>query len=154
MTITLYKYSSEPNRLNKTAFLTAPIYGVDCTIKGTFTADAPELLLSYKGDLSGYNYALCTFNGADNYYYVRIAGEIGGKIRAICTRDPLMTARAQILNCDIIARRTSQRALDTSGAGFNAYLPDNSLPVIAPTKQDFYLLHTFAWGDYVLVTIG
>lgn len=150
----VYKYSSEPNRLDKTNYLIGAIE-TTAEIKGTFRADAPELHLNYAGQLAGYNYLRVTIApGVFYYYYATITAELGQTYRASCVRDPLMTARAQIINCDIIARRTSQRAADENGAGFNAYLPDNSLPVIVPTKEDFYLLHKFAWGDYILVTIG
>lgn len=156
MVITLYKYSSEPNRLDKTAYLSAPIYGIDCTIKGTFTTDAPELLLSFRGDLSGYNYGLCTFNGQNNYYYVRIAGEIGGKIRAICTRDPLMTFKTGVLALPIKADRCEQRADDVGIVrGFNAFLPDPNRQILQTTLQRRLVVDSMEWQPTrILVTVG
>lgn len=153
MVLTLYKYSSETNRLDKSNYLSG---GVDRSgeIKGTFNIDAPQFIFTYPGDLTGYNYLSAVVDGVTQYYYARITGDVGGRLIATCTRDPLMTFKTGIAETDIIARRSALETKLLTDPGCNAYLPDSQQPVLVPTIDDYYLLHTFTPGSYILVTIG
>lgn len=156
MSVTVYKYSGETNRLDKSSLLTGAIT-TSAEIKGVFRADAPELHLNYDGQLAGYNYlSVSIAPGIDYYYYARITAELGQTYRASCTRDPLMSFSSQIAARPIIARRSSLETDELTQPGCNAYLADSEQPVLIPTIEDFYLLHTFDpdHGSYVLVTIG
>lgn len=157
LSVTVYKYSGETNRLDKSSLLTGAIT-TSAEIKGVFRADAPELHLNYAdGQLAGYNYLRVEIApGIYYYYYARITAELGQTYRAQCTRDPLMSFASQIAARPIIARRSSLETDELTQPGCNAYLADNEQPVLIPTIEDFYLLHTFDpdHGSYVLVTIG
>lgn len=153
MTITIYKCSSENNRLDKSSFLTDPLT-VSATIKGDYSADAPELYLQYAGELSGYNYVSALIDGVQQYYWARFVAGIGQTVRAICRRDPFMSFSACIKSLPIIASRSAQRAADSQGAGWNAYLSDPQQPLLVPTKEDVYMLGEFSWGSMILLTVG
>lgn len=153
MTITIYKCSSENNRLDKSGFLSDPLT-VNATIKGDYSADAPELYLQYTGELSGYNYISALINGAQQYYWARFVAGIGQTVRAICRRDPFMSFAARIRTLPIIASRSAQRAADDQSAGWNAYMHDPQQPLIVPTKEDVYMIGEMSWGSLILLTVG
>ena len=153
MTITIYKCSSENNRLDKSGFLMDPLT-VTATIKGDYSADAPELYLQYSGELSGYNYISALINGAQQYYFARFVAGIGQTVRAICRRDPFMSFAAGIKSLPIIASRSAQRAADDQSAGWNAYMHDPQQPLIVPTKEDVYMIGEMSWGSLILLTVG
>lgn len=153
MTITIYKCSSENNRLDKSGFLSDPLT-VNATIKGDYSADAPELYLQYTGELSGYNYISALINGAQQYYWARFVAGIGQTVRAICRRDPFMSFAARIRTLPIIASRSAQRASDDQSAGWNAYMHDPQQPLIVPTKEDVYMIGEMSWGSLILLTVG
>lgn len=153
MTIKIYKCSSENYRLDKSGFLTDPLT-VTATIKGDYSADAPELYLQYSGELSGYNYISALINGAQQYYWARFVAGIGQTVRAICRRDPFMSFAAGIKSLPIIASRSAQRAADAQSAGWNAYMHDPQQPLIVPTKEDVYMIGEMSWGSLILLTVG
>lgn len=151
-----YKYTSEPNRLDKTNYLIGA-KETTAEIKGTFRADAPELHLNYTGQLAGYNYLRVTIApGVYYYYYATITAELGQTYRASCVRDPLMTFRSSIKSLPIKSARCEQRAEDTGAVrGFNAYLPDPQRQILQPTLQRRFEIDSLAWQETrILVTVG
>lgn len=154
--VIVYKYSSEPNRLDKTNYLIGAIE-TTAEIKGTFRADAPELHLNYAGQLAGYNYLRVTIApGVYYYYYATITAELGQTYRASCVRDPLMTFRSSIRSLPIKSDRAEQRADDVGIVrGFNAYLPDPQRQILQPTLQRRIPIDSMAWQPTrILVTVG
>lgn len=136
MTVKLYKYSGERNRLDKIPFLAGEIQ-TTATAKGTFNVENPALYLEYTSgrSLSEYNYAAITVDGVTYYYYCSISGEIGNRMLCSCTRDPLQSFKTDILNCNIIARRTSKQGDLYGGKGYNSFLIDPLHPITATTTS-------------------
>lgn len=169
MTVRLYKYSGEKNRLDKTALL-GTYFDTDATIKGTFNVEAPQLVLNYTGGrtISEYNYASMVVDGVTYYYYVTISGEIGNRMLCTCARDPLMSFKTDLLNCSIIARRTSMQGKVFGGLGYNSFLQDPLHPILQTTSsmdlrgQDggeaslgVLLNGAYSWNTKpILVTVG
>lgn len=155
MTLTLFKYSGETNRLDKAPFLTG---GVDRSgeIKGTFNIDSPQFVFTYPGELTGYNYLAATFDGTTHYYYARITGDVGGRLIATCTRDALMTFKTGIAALPVKSARCEQRADDVGVVrGFNSFLPDPNRQVLQSTLQRRFVLGSMTWQPTrILVTVG
>lgn len=149
MNITLYKCSAEKNRLDKTNFLHNALLH-SATVKGVFTVDAPEFVLTYPGDLSGYNYAKINVDGVNYYYYCTISGDIGQQLRVRCKRDPLFSFYTQIIAQHIRVTRCSKQApimQEPDGdppQGYNSMLPDNEITV---SSMKYYKNIPFTIGD-------
>ena len=143
MTVTLYKYTGEENRVDKTGFLSSGLLLSDVIIKGAFNVVSPSLVISYPGDLSGYNYAACTFDGSTFYYYVKITGEIGGRITADLKRDPLYSFKAQIMECNGVANRTR---FSGETDNINLFVPDNDLQMFQYTEECAHIVGSFSSG--------
>ena len=135
--ITLYNCTAEPERLDKTNFIGTGLLITGAAVKGVFTVDAPEFVLTYPGDLSGYNYAAITVDNATYYYYCSISGDIGQQLRARCRRDPLMSFKTQIKALPVYAVRAEQQATKSNQAGYNTYLHDT---MIQKTAREFTIV--------------
>lgn len=136
MDIMIYKCNAEVNRLDKNQFLTGGI-SATATIKGTFRADAPELYLDYHGELTGYNYIRATINGVYMYYFARFSADTGQTVRASCSRDPLMSFAAQILDTPIYVTRCEQQATESNLRGWDTYIRD---PLIQKSAREFTIV--------------
>lgn len=94
--ITTYKNSSEPNRLDKTSYLTAvgPLYG---TFREPTSLTAPSITIQQDA-VPTFNYIyIPTFN---RYYYVtEITSIRKGLWQIDCTVDVLMSYKDAIMNC-------------------------------------------------------
>lgn len=135
--ITLYNCTAESERLDKTNFLGTGLEITGAAVKGVFTVDAPEFVLTYPGDLSGYNYAKIGVDGTDYYYYCSISGDIGQQLRARCRRDPLMSFRNEIRALPVYAVRAEQNATENNQCGYNTYLHDS---MIQKTAREFTIV--------------
>lgn len=136
MQIVLYKCNAEKNRLDKTGFLHNALEH-SATVKGVFTVDAPEFVLTYSGDLSGYNYAKINVDGVYYYYYCTISGDIGQQLRVRCKRDPLFSFYAQIIAHNIYVQRCEQKATEDNECGYNTYIHDSR---IQKTAREFTIV--------------
>lgn len=136
MTVTIYQYGGEYSRLDKTAFLQNAREIRDVSIKGMFKADAPELYLNYDGELDGYNYIKIDIDSSTTFYYfATFSADLGQTVRAVCTRDPLMSFQSQILITDILVDRCTKQAQANDPAGYNSLIPDSRIRL---TAQSYY----------------
>lgn len=155
MTVTLYKYTGENNRLDKTSMLSGALQRLNVKIKGNFDAVSPELIFDYSGELDGYNYLLCDFgNGAFFYYYCTIIATPGQMFRAVCKRDPFMSFKSQMLASKAVARRTKNPGTTDN---INLFVNDPDLPMFAYTEDTVHVLGSFTnmWtGGAYVCTVG
>lgn len=137
--ITLYNYSGEINRVNKTlsggSSYTLPVYvetidfhDPDFTIQETVSAD--------------FNYAEIEQGGTTRYYFIRVENVREGLSRISGRLDPLMTF--DISDVPIIPHRSSSR--------YNAYIVDNKRPV-ETTIQHYNLMFSGADLDYANMSL-
>lgn len=155
MDITLYKCSSETNRIDKTNFLGTGLPITGAIPKGAFKVDAAELAINYPGDLSGYNYAKINVDGTNYYYYATITGDIGHQMRVSCKRDPLMSFATGIKALPMLAARCEQAAIESGQIGYNSMIVDSQQPFLAPIDIQRKQLAAFTWDSYfTLVTVG
>ena len=114
LNLTLYRCVAERDKLDKSAQLLDPIAATGSIIKGDYRADAPEIVLSYQGELAGYNYIRAEIAaGVYYYYYATFTADIGQTVRASCRRDAMMSFKDQLLQCKCIcASRVSKNAVD------------------------------------------
>ena len=151
----LYKCSSENSRIDKTNFLGSPLPITDAHVKGVFNVTNPEIVISYPGDLSGYNYAACVVNGETYYYYATISGDIGHQLRASLKRDPLMSFKTGVLALPVLGARCEQSAIEAGQIGYNSMIVDPQQPFLAPIDIQRKELASFSWDPYyTLVTVG
>lgn len=156
MTVTIYKYAGEYNRLDKTPLLSGAREITGVNIKGMFRADAPELYLEYAAELDGYNYIRIDIDANTTYYYyATFAADLGQTVRATCTRDPLMSFKPGILQTNIIADRTTKQAIEAGQVGYNAMLPDDQQKVLVNQQIQRKSVMSFAWAStFTVVTVG
>lgn len=89
----------------------------------------PVLILDYNSDYIDANYIKITWdNGMSYYYYCTVATNNGGQLIVTCERDPLMSFKDAIENCDITVTRNA-------GIGAPTIYPDSKLPVY-PNKKN------------------
>lgn len=156
MTVTIYKYHGEVNRLDKTNFLLNGIQINNVSIKGMFRADAPELYLDYSGELDGYNYIKIDIDSNTTFYYfATFTADLGQTVRATCTRDPLMSFKTAIRSMPIVADRTTKQAIEAGQIGFNSMLQDPLQKVLVYEQIQRKSIMEFAWAStYTVVTVG
>lgn len=143
MTITFYNYSGEPATIRKQL---PTGYTITGTMRGALDDQRPYIVA--ENIPGGANYAYIAEFGA--YYYMDPSeiirtGLYGAQLR----RDPLMTFASQILALHAIADRAQ-----TEGDQYSSYLIDTEQRVYAFKTICTRLLHTFEYGDYILITAG
>lgn len=143
MTITFYNYAGEPSTIRKQL-------GTGYTITGSMRGpiDDQNPYITVENLPNGANYAYIAELGA--YYYmdpkdIIRTGICGAQLR----RDPLMTFASQILALPAIAARAQ-----TEGDRYSSYLIDTEQRMYAYKTICTRLLHTFEYGDYILITAG
>ena len=154
MTFDVYATPTTPEHMIKDlSTVISPQAGWGGAIRGEISIEEPVVELEAQIDVG--NYVVVTRVRPCWKYWIRNKTRIRRDLTLLeLVTDPLMTAAADIVKQPIIATRAAQRAKTLQDAGWNAYLADKDLPIEVPTIQDYYLLHTFSWGDYILVTIG
>lgn len=152
MTFDVYATTTPPEHMIKDlSTVISPQAGWGGAIRGEISIEEPVVELEAQIDVGNY----VKIREWNRYYWIRKKTRIRRDLTELeLVTDPLMTAATDIVKLPIIATRASQRAKTLQEAGWNAYLADRDLPIEVPTIQDYYLLHTFTWGDYILVTIG
>lgn len=143
MTITFYNYAGEPATIRKQL---GTGYTITGSMRGPFDDQRPYITVEIIPD--GANYAYIAELGA--YYYmdpkdIIRTGICGAQLR----RDPLMTFASQILALPAIAARAQ-----TEGDRYSSYLIDTEQRMYAYKTICTRLLHTFEYGDYILITAG
>lgn len=118
MTLNLFKFTGEPTRVDKTAYLTA----VD-TLTGTLREECsiirPSIVIQYAGMFPDANYVYIPI--FKRYYYIRnITSVRTGLWRIECEVDPLMTYLSGILALNAYVARQE--------FDYNDDLVDNQLP--------------------------
>jgi hypothetical protein len=143
MTITFYNYAGEPATIRKQL-------GTGYTITGSMRGplDAQNPYITAENIPGGANYAYIAELGA--YYYmdpkdIIRTGICGVQLR----RDPLMTFATQILALPAIAARAQ-----TDDDRYSSYLIDTEQRMYAYKTICTRLMHTFEYGDYILITAG
>ena len=133
MNITLYNCSAEPNRLDKTSYLT--------TVASSATAAAnTELVVTFESssDLSNVNYLYIAELG--RYYNVKeITAPVNNLWFFSCGVDVLMTYKSQIVNLAGVVKR--------NGENYDMYLSDPQIPVGARKTFSIMKFPTNAFGS-------
>lgn len=127
MTAQFFINTSPTDTLNKNITAISPIIAVQPYEATSITR--PVLILDYNSDYIDANYIKITWdNGMSYYYYCTVATNNGGQLIATCERDPLMSFKDAIKNCDITVTRNA-------GIGAPTIYPDSKLPVY-PNKKN------------------
>lgn len=155
MTVHVYNTPSAPDDLYKdiSTVISPALTGWTGEVRGDISLDNPSVLVN--ATVTAGNYA--QIPDFARYYYIRSKEIIAeGLTLLVLESDPLMSAAGTIITLPIVADRSAVETTEETQAGCNAYLPDRNQPVLTPTLQDFYLLHTFDpdSGAMILVTIG
>ena len=126
MTITLYNSPGERNLLNRPMTLVKAFSNVEviepCNI------ETPEILLNMDSSILNCDYAY--IQEFDRYYFrndLRI--ENGNQMRFFLESDPLMSFRSNILNSQVVARRSTNR--------INPEIQDNEMVFKAVPTIDY-----------------
>lgn len=145
MTVTLYNVSDEPSRVRKRLGTGTQYTGV-VRDTGEVSVTDPVILVSANLD-PGINYAY--ISDFSRYYYVKIRSVRVGLVEISCHVDVLMSYQADILEAAAIADRTS-----TENDRYSSYLIDDRQRVYTFKTICTRLMHTFEFGDYILITAG
>lgn len=155
MTVHVYNTPSAPDDLYKdiSTVISPALTGWTGEVRGDISLDNPSVLVNATVTVGNY----AQIPDFARYYYIRSKEIIAeGLTLLVLESDPLMSAAGTIITLPIVADRSAVETTEETQAGCNAYLPDRNQPVLTPTLQDFYLLHTFDpdSGAMILVTIG
>lgn len=153
MTLHVYDTPTGPEHLYKdlSTVISPSETGWFGAVRGEVTVESP--VVEVQAAVTEGNYAYIP--DFARYYWIRKKTVIRRDLTELqLESDPLMTFAGQILDLPIIARRSSLETNVETDPGCNAYLPDHEQPVLVPTVEDVYLMHTFEPGSYILVTIG
>lgn len=129
MDITLYNCSTEPNRLDKSSYLTSVASYENAAANIELGVERPTILIQTSTDLSEVNYAyIAEF---DRYYNVNaIHAPVNDMWRIECEVDVLMTYKDEIAGLTGIVRRNEDN--------YDMYLHDDLIPVGA--KKTFSVM--------------
>lgn len=143
--ITLYRNTSDKNKLNKT--LTQIAGPMNVLVKDMINGENPVI------ELKGGNYAGCNYAMLDGIYYFVETPTKDNAQRNILNLyiDPLMTYKSAIKACDCVITRQQQ------SANSNKYINDGSL--VTESKCENVLLESTQKFDnttcsYVLTVVG
>ena len=155
MTVHVYDTNSAPDDLYKdlSTVISPAGTGYAGEVRGEISLESPDVLVADTVTAGNYAY----IPDFARYYYIRQKQVIREGLTLLqLESDPLMSAAGTIITLPIVADRSAVETTEDTQAGCNAYLPDRNQPVLTPTLQDFYLLHTFDpdSGAMILVTIG
>lgn len=129
MDITLYKCSAEPNRLDKSAFLTSVLAVTNAAANTELGIEKPVLIIESTADLSNVNYAYIAEFG--RYYNVRQgSAPVNNMWRFDCDVDVLMTYKTEILALRGIVSRNPDN--------YDMYLKDSRIPTGARKTVNVY----------------
>ena len=127
-TISFYKISDPPNKLDKTVGTATA--SKSCTPFEPVSDLTGSVLIDYVAGIESCNYAQITqgenqTEGRPRYCFITdIQKDIGGRMRIFLREDPLMTFNQGIKESPILATRSSVCGKDDGNVGYNAYLDD------------------------------
>ena len=122
MDITLYNCSTEPNRLDKSSFLTSVLAVTNAAANTELGIEKPVLIIESTADLSNVNYAYIADFG--RYYNVRQgSAPVNNMWRFDCDVDVLMTYKNEIGALKGVVSRNKDN--------YDMYLKDDRIPVSA-----------------------
>ena len=151
MTVTFYKYTGNPKKINKAFAATYASKTIEPT--DFYDDEEPQIILLYNPQI--YNNANYCIIGSD-CYFIRDRGlDVGNRMILYLEKDLLTTVKDELLNVEVIADRSSNL--------YNSYMND---PVQArqanyeTQNYEFYHVgapspvNAYGHGRLVLVTIG
>ena len=117
ITITLYKMTDDPRKINKTLPSTAGTFLTFSTswLKDVFTVMDPDVTLASSDDLSTYNYM--RVDTLNRYYFIRPQIQSNGLWKLNAHEDVLQVFATQIKSNSAIMARSENK--------FNTYLSDS-----------------------------
>ena len=117
LTITLYKMTDDPRKINKTLPSTAGTFLTFSTswLKDVFTVMDPDVTLASTDDLSTYNYM--KVDTLNRYYFIRPQIQSNGLWKLNAHEDVLQVFATQIKSNSAIVARSENK--------FNTYLSDS-----------------------------
>ena len=117
LTITLYKMTDDPRKINKTLPSTAGTFLTFSTswLKDVFTVMDPDVTLASSDDLSTYNYM--KVDTLNRYYFIRPQIQSNGLWKLNAHEDVLQVFQSQIKTNSAIVARSENK--------FNTYLSDS-----------------------------
>ena len=119
MNITLYNCSTEPNRLDKSNYLTSVASYENVAANIELGVEHPTILIQTSTDLSAVNYAYIAEFG--RYYHVNaLHVPVNDMWRIECTVDVLMTYKTEILALSGVIQRNTNN--------YDLYLEDPRIP--------------------------
>lgn len=153
LTITLYKMTEDPRKINKTLPSTAGTFLTFSTswLKDMFTVMDPDVTLASSDDLSTYNYM--KVDTLNRYYFIRPQIQSNGLWKLNAHEDVLQVFQSQIKgNSGIIERTEDENA-------YNTYLSDSIFESLVYRKVRTVLFSenpfsTSGNGYYLTVTGG
>lgn len=138
MNITLYNCSAEPNRLDKTSYLTPVASSATAAANTELGVEHLVVTFESSSDLSNVNYLYIAELG--RYYNVKeITAPVNNLWLFSCDVDVLMTYKSQIVNLYGIVNRNSNN--------YDMYLADNQIPVGARKTFSIMKFPTNAFGS-------
>lgn len=155
MTITFYKTSDDPRKLNKTminigandAAVTAPVNNTADTINLL----SPDFIVASNNLYFTATHIFCADMGNRYYFISNIELLTGGKMSISCNIDVLKTYASNIINCSGVVLRTQQPR--------SKLMYDNKLPLISKMDVHSWLFPDtpFSAADgwnYLLTVVG
>lgn len=138
ITVKLYRYNGEPERVNKSGLLTGEktYSGAQVNFRDSVDLHAPQFLINETVS-AVYNYCAVTVDGTTRYYFARVVNVRTGLSAIICDIDVLMTFDVSAV--PVIPYR--------SQSDYNRYIIDPTQPVDVRTEH-FNLLFNGANLDY------
>lgn len=125
--IVLYKNSSEPNRIDKSNFLSGA-KSISGVLKNESAVVNPTVVINFDNP-SDYNY--CFINKFNRYYYIRDVISIRNNIWEVyLASDPLMSFANEILGCDCIIRRQQNKGNNMYNDGTYKVSTENAIEII------------------------
>lgn len=151
MTITLYNYTGEKNRVDKTPYLTQAATVGEYAGKANDAVDVVAPSVSVSANITQGNYAYLSTTGF--YYWVEAKNIVrNGYTVLSLRRDPLTSFRQQVKACPCVCDRTADAARGTF------YITDSALRTNQYTLDETISLkpnNIFAYnGHILLMTVG
>ena len=143
--INLYKNGSGVNHTNKNLIS----YGtVNCEFKNTVNVEKPIITISASDYYDDVDFIYIPQFG--RYYYAHADAGRGAVITYNCESDPLMSFRAQLLNCPVVVSRNPWK--------YDMYIADPNLPVESRTVKSILKFPNNPFNgnfnSYILTTLG
>lgn len=143
MQITLYKNTSEKNKIGKNLTNSSTLTG---TMRDQTSITKPYIIIEHT-DPTDFNY--CYIDVFDRYYFVNEVTVIrNGLLGVSLVVDVLESFKTQILTQNVIVNKSQSNT--------NFYLPDENLKTNVKTKTDIlnFASGFLESGEFILITAG